>query len=511
MDLRPVQGLRDDQRRLPHVTAEGSADISASPKPDPQKLSEVWSHPRPKRAAIILFLVLLFLVLLRFSWGWYAHRQIDQIIVQAHLQHQPITVEDLAAQVGPSPSGAAAAFTRATVNLKLTSPRWAHPKSYLTLPAPDDVTGNKMLGDVARNAALLAQLRAARSLPTGSWGPPPVHPIKSALIMRFFGIYQLSDLLAWDLCLDHVKGNDAEALETAQDWLKYSQVIDARSDIGGLRWSAIGIQRDALQALRAIAPSLRISERSSNNSASRQQVQAIIRNLLDEREVQEGGARPWLYLRVVSLDEAEPDEVDAHAGGALLGRLLQPAFDLRAARDARRSESFIMAASAPDWPMARSMLIPGEKEVEPWLQSAARVQIDYNRLDPSLVQEQFHVLTERRATATVLAMRLYTDDHDGQYPRSLNQLVPKYLPAVPIDPMVADGRPLLYQMPKGERATVFLYSVGNNGTDDGGPAAGIPVRDINEGLWMQADAAFAIGPSSPQVALPSTRQTQYNN
>jgi len=493
------------------VTAEGSADISPSPKPDPQRLSEAWSHPRAKRAAVIFLLVSLFLVLLRLSWGWYAHWQIHQIIAQAHRLREPVTVDDLAAQVGSAPSGAAAAFTRATVNLKLTSPRWAHPKSYLTLPAPDDVTGNKMLGDVARNAALLGQLRAARSLPTGSWGPPPVHPLKSALIMRFFGIYQLSDLLAWELCLDHVKGNDAEALETAQDWLKYAQVIDARSDIGGLRWSAIGIQRDALQALRAIAPCLRISQSSSNSSASRQQVQTIIKNLLDERAVREGGARPWLYLRIVALDEAERDEVDAHAGGALLGRLLQPAFDLRAARDARRSESFILAASASDWPKALSMLIPGQKEVEPWLQSAARVQIDYNRLDPSLVQEQFHVLTERRATAAVLAMRLYADDHDGQYPKSLSQLVPKYLPAVPLDPMAADGKPLAYQMPEGERATVFLYSVGNNGTDEGGPAAGIPVRDINEGLWMQVDAAFGIAASSPQIALPSTRQTQDHN
>ena len=504
MDLRPVQGLRDDQRRLPHVTAEG-ANLSADSTPQPSGSSETGSHRRPLRnATIAVSLILLFLVILRFSWGWYAHRQIQQIIALAHRQHEPATVEDLVAQASPSPTGAAAVYTSAMSNLKLSTPRWTGPKSYLALPAPDDATGKKMAGDVARNAALLANLRSARDLPSGFWGPPLVHPVRSAFMLRFSGIFQLSNLLAWQLCLDHVKGNDDEAIETAQDWLKYGQVIDARAGLGGLRWSALAIQRDALEALRAIAPSLRISENSSDGSCSisRQQVQGLIEKLLDEREVQEGGARAWFFMRVVALDEAQPDEVDLHAGNALLGRLLQPAFDLRAARDARRANAFATAASWPNWPGAQKHL-PGEVEqVEPWLQSAARAQVDYDRLDPSQISEQFHVLTERRATATILAMRLYAADHDGQYPQSLNQLVPKYLPDLPIDPMAANGRPLAYQMPKGPRATVFLYSVGSNGIDEGGLAAGIPVRDIGDGLWAQADVVFAMPPCLPQPASP---------
>ena len=172
MDLRPVQGLRDDQRRLPHVTAEG-ANLSADSTPQPSGSSETGSHRRPLRnATIAVSLILLFLVILRFSWGWYAHRQIQQIIALAHRQHEPATVEDLVAQASPSPTGAAAVYTSAMSNLKLSTPRWTGPKSYLALPAPDDATGKKMAGDVARNAALLANLRSARDLPTGFWGPP---------------------------------------------------------------------------------------------------------------------------------------------------------------------------------------------------------------------------------------------------------------------------------------------------------------------------------------------------
>ena len=509
MDLRPVQGLRDDQRRLPHVTAEGAADITSNSIPQPGDPSDGQSHRRPVRnATIAVSLVLLFLISLRIGWGWYAHRQIQQIIALAHRQHEPASVEDLAAQASPSPTGAAAVYTSAMTHLKLSTPRWTGPKSYVSLPAPDDATGNKMAGDVARNAALLAQLRAARDLPTGFWGPPLAHPVRSAFMLRFSGIFPLSNLLAWQLCLNHVKGNDDEALETAQDWLKYGQVIDARAGLGGLRWSALAIQRDALEALRAIAPSLRISENSSEGSISRQQVRGLIEKLLDEREVQEGGARAWFFMRVVALDEAQPDEVDAHAGNALLGRLLQPAFDLRAARDARRANAFATAASWPNWPEAQSHLPAEVEQVEPWLQSAARAQVDYDRLDPSQISEQFHVLTERRATATILAMRLYAEDHDGQYPQALSQLVPKYLPDLPLDPMAAHNRPMLYQMPQGQRATVFLYSVGNNGIDDGGPAAHVPVRDLGDGLWVQADVIFAVPPTSTQIALPSTRQAQ---
>lgn len=65
--------------------------------------------------------------------------------------------------------------------------------------------------------------------------------------------------------------------------------------------------------------------------------------------------------------------------------------------------------------------------------------------------------------ATMLALRAY-DLEKGHYPATLSQLVPAYLPAVPVDPF-ADGLPLKYKL---YDKSFILYSVGPDGKDDGG-------------------------------------------
>ena len=73
-------------------------------------------------------------------------------------------------------------------------------------------------------------------------------------------------------------------------------------------------------------------------------------------------------------------------------------------------------------------------------------------------------LTHRRLAAAALAVRWYAVEHDGRLPASLEELVPRYLPAVPLDPM-AKGRPLGYSP---DPARPMVYSVGENGIDNGG-------------------------------------------
>lgn len=66
------------------------------------------------------------------------------------------------------------------------------------------------------------------------------------------------------------------------------------------------------------------------------------------------------------------------------------------------------------------------------------------------------------ATHAGLAAHRYRLRH-GSFPASLKELVPEFLPAVPIDHY--SGTPLIYRR-KG--ATFLLYSVGKNGRDEGG-------------------------------------------
>jgi hypothetical protein len=67
-----------------------------------------------------------------------------------------------------------------------------------------------------------------------------------------------------------------------------------------------------------------------------------------------------------------------------------------------------------------------------------------------------------RLLMTDLALREFKHNR-GQYPGSLTELVPDYLESVPLDPF--SGQPLIYRLTDD---AFVLYSVGKDGTDNGG-------------------------------------------
>jgi hypothetical protein len=82
----------------------------------------------------------------------------------------------------------------------------------------------------------------------------------------------------------------------------------------------------------------------------------------------------------------------------------------------------------------------------------------------------------RDATLTALALEVYRRDH-GAYPPTLDALVPRYLPAVPLDRY--DGKPLKYRLLPSPSNTIpttaVIYSIGVDRIDDGGtPPAPTP-------------------------------------
>jgi hypothetical protein len=73
------------------------------------------------------------------------------------------------------------------------------------------------------------------------------------------------------------------------------------------------------------------------------------------------------------------------------------------------------------------------------------------------------VETAKQAVITAIALKRY-ELKNGSYPQDLNSLVPEFVSAVPLDPV--DGQPLRYR--RNADGTFLLYSVGENGVDDGG-------------------------------------------
>lgn len=75
----------------------------------------------------------------------------------------------------------------------------------------------------------------------------------------------------------------------------------------------------------------------------------------------------------------------------------------------------------------------------------------------------FGALAIDRASVTAIAVALYRLDHAGQLPSGLEELRPAYLADLPIDP--ASGQPFRF---KADERSFTIYSVGDDGKDDGG-------------------------------------------
>src|SRR5258706_4474745 len=101
------------------------------------------------------------------------------------------------------------------------------------------------------------------------------------------------------------------------------------------------------------------------------------------------------------------------------------------------------------------------------------------------VKRCFEVAGERRLAAAGLAVRWFAGEHEGKLPKSLEELVPKYLPWLPKDPMASD-RSIRYVA---DEKRPVVYSVGYDGMDDGGsdwPMNSNPRSHIER--WGREDA-----------------------
>ena len=247
--------------------------------------------------------------------------------------------------------------------------------------------------------------------------------------------------------------------------------------------------------------------------ASGAQVRAVIDELLDDQIARRGLRRALYGERMFQLDCAQqlsegkisPASLMTIGGGGgpplwgVLNVPFRPLLLLDGERMLQHMRQMIEAVARPNWPAASEIV--DELEIE-----AGRANVGLERIRrpisammlPSLtraVQLHYRGLAERRMAAIALAMRLYELDH-GRRPRELAQLVPDYLPAVPIDPMAAGDRPISY-LPDAQQP--ILYSIGENGKDDGG------AYFVNEQGYVQrekSDLVFFLDGQRPQPVGP---------
>jgi hypothetical protein len=97
----------------------------------------------------------------------------------------------------------------------------------------------------------------------------------------------------------------------------------------------------------------------------------------------------------------------------------------------------------------------------------------------SAVEKALRMETACRVVATAVALKRFQLKH-GNLPETLDELVPEFFRSVPIDPNA--GKPLRYH-PNAD-GTFLLYSVGEDGVDDGGDP-GLTAGVMSNSLYWQ--------------------------
>jgi len=109
---------------------------------------------------------------------------------------------------------------------------------------------------------------------------------------------------------------------------------------------------------------------------------------------------------------------------------------------------------------------------------------------PRLVEKAMRAEADRSLTICALALKRYAVQ-TGKYPAKLDELVPNFLAAIPIDYL--DGKPLKYRV--NSDGSFTLYSVGEDGKDDGGDISPSGEK-ATRNLWKRRDYVW------PPPALP---------
>jgi hypothetical protein len=416
-----------------------------------------------------------FLVGVRLWWGWEADRRWEAAIARYRAAGQPALRADFAG-APISDEDNAAAYLRTAIEIMRNSQPGATPVG----PLREDA----VILTVADEREILELVRRACACERADWGEE-YQRLEST---------ELSDLRALGQMLADMMGSEwrcgdgRAVIERAHDMLGLAEQTSAFGPLMPVEFVRIRTEALLCWRLQQALPVIRagLAEAKSESEcvpASRAQITTLMSSLLDERGCQDYWQRAMHGERMRMLELAS----DPRRG--ILPLLVSSWFLETCGFNMKLTyHRLAVALTSPIWTLfcvraADVMTVFGEAVAAPSLPSASRPlhasqSADWSlrglpytlsvfavpAVTPSGLSTMFGALAQRRMAATALAMCLYEADH-GRRPAALAELVPAYLPAVPVDPFSPADRPICYRT---DGDAPRLYSVGLNGVDDGG-------------------------------------------
>jgi hypothetical protein len=469
-----------------------------------------------RRACAVAGTLLLLLTILRLWWGWEAHRLLVAEVAAIHARGDPISPADFKDEDIPDADNAATYVRRAMAAMGSSLDFFiAHPDTFWTSP-PTASELTRLKRAVSNNQIALSLARQIPGHPRAAWHVD-FRAGDAGLDLPEYRSTDLGDLLAKAALLQHIQGDDDGCVQTFECLLALSDAVenyvpDLRASMDAKHiqdWAADGVIGTASSLCVASDPA---SPAQPVLAATRGHVAQLVTRLLDDRELRAGAVRA---LRGRQMQMSEQSDTNAKMlnwafdlRARPLDLLLAPADELDSLRAIQRSDAVASGLVQPTLPAAFDTMRPESRRpdnTEPvhllthWI---SRTSVGYG-----WVTTHFRALTDRRAAAIVLAIRLWRIDHAGNFPATLEELVPAYLPALPMDPMNPNSATFKYK--QDARLGMILYSVGEDFRDDGGA---MPKR--GQYRWDGADAVYllsaASAPATP-ASNPSSTKALNNN
>jgi hypothetical protein len=419
----------------------------------------VWTK---RWAVCIATLIIVVVVVTRGWWGYVASIRLTAAIEEVHARGEPILVTDFATPRIPDEQNAAFFINRACAAIY---PNAQGPSSS-SKSFPDYLPYRPIWHQMAdrayaANPTALADARRARQAPGVDWGTRYATPFVTVFPRTYLNMgHQLGLLLADVSLRAHFRGEDREALEYVADIRSLSRTVHSTPLLVD-HLLATGIDGLACARIETIAGGLTVEGVTraattvpSARPATRRQVTDLIASLLDDAPYDRDVTRAHHGQRML--------EVDTILWAASRSVVLRPMYEFDAARVARGRSNFADAVGSATWPDAMKVMGP-----RPSVRTFAPTRL----LSYSLATGQhrsveiaFRNRAERRFAALALATRLFSLDY-GRFPTRLDELVPAYLPSLPVDPFSPTGEPFGYVLAMTGTRPV-AYSVAEDGVDD---------------------------------------------
>jgi hypothetical protein len=464
-----------------------------------------------KRSALIGVLAGIAAIVIYLGWGTIAAHRLQAEIDRIHARGDPILLSDF--PPGPPIADADnAAWYYKQASAALQKPVAINEFNIDWDRSPSSKELVSIQTAVQRETPALRWARQARLHPIADWKFQIASPANWTVTPYLRNSRLVAMLEVARAMNSYAHGDGGDAIEAIRDEYHIAYSLDQlRSPSGAPHLVAILISRIAFSGIQALARDLNLSEdtattQSANmpstatsqpNTARRKQIVDLISEISDTSQFDAANQRMAIDERVVMLDGIRsPSQGFGNVPSPMLDTALVPILETDgqlASASAQRNYTRAMALIPQRRDMWADGPIYGLAHLTP-VQRMAELSIT------TFFRLPFQNLAERRAAVIAMAIRLYRFDHADEWPRQLSDLVPAYLPAVPLDPFSPTDAPFQYK-PNAPGGPI-IYSVGENGIDDGGSET-----QFNSGTfapWDKLDAVFHLTRPQTPATVPTT-------